>query len=208
MLNQKLLIGAILLVAAAPSSLAAQACTGNHAVHGQGFIDASVSFTEGATGFGGSVGGFTNGPIFVAGSYTRLDFDNSDLAANGISAAFGAELAGPEVSVCPAFSVGYGWFSNVPFGIDINEWDFSGGLLIGKSFGESTLFTPHASAAVIHVRITASLDGESDTESDTGGIFAAGFSLGTNDFYGGPSVSITTFAGSDPVFSITAGVAF
>lgn len=196
------------LMAAVPSSLAAQACTGNHAVHGQGFIDASVSFTEDATGFGGSVGGFTNGPIFVAGSYTRLDFDDSDLAANGVGLGLGAELAGPNLSVCPAFAVGYSWFSNVPFGIDINAWDFSGGFLIGKSFGEALLFTPHASAAVIHIRATASLEGENETESDTGGQFAAGFNLGSNSFYGGPTVSITTFEGSDPVFSISAGVAF
>lgn len=204
----RFLIVAVLLVVAIPSSLAAQACTGNHAQHGQGFVSADALFTEGATGFGASVGSFTNGPIFVAGSYSRIDFDNSDLAANAINVGLGAEVAGPGLSVCPAFSIGYGWFSNVPFGIDLNEWDFSGGLLIGQSFGESVLFTPHASAGVIHARITASLDGESETESETAGIFAAGFSLGSDDFYGGPSVSISTFDGSDPIFSITAGVAF
>lgn len=205
----KLSILAAVLLAAVPSSLAAQACTGNHAVHGQGFISGNATFTEGANGFGGSVGGFTNGPIFVAAGYSRVNFDNSDIAANGVDVALGAELDGPDFSLCPVVGFGYAWFSNFPFGVDVDGFEFDGGIAIGKSFGESTLFTPHASASVIHVRASASFEGESATESETGGAFAAGFSLGSSDFYGGPTVSITTLdGGSDPVFSIGLGVAF
>lgn len=208
MLNQKLLIVAALLVAAAPSSLVAQACTGNHAAHGQGRLGAGVSFTEGATGYGVSGGGFTNGPIFVGAGYSRLNFDNSDLAASSLSVAIGAEVSGPEFSLCPVVAFGFAWFSNVPFDVDLNSIELDGGLLIGKSFGEKLLVTPHASATVIHIRATASLEGVDVTESDTGAGFGAGFTLGSNQFYGGPSIFITTFEGSDPVFSIGVGVAF
>lgn len=204
----KLSIGAVILIAAVPSSLGAQACTGNHVSHGQSFIDASLTFTDGDSGFGGSVGGFTRGQFFGAVSYTRTNFDNSDLVSNNVNLGSGVELPGSGLSVCPALAIGHSWFSGNPPGGDLDGSDIRGGLMIGKSFGEHLMFTPHASASVIHNRLTATFVGASQTFSDTGGVFAAGFSVGGNQFYGGPSVSITTFEGSDPVFSITAEVAF
>lgn len=198
----------VLALAASPSALTAQACAGNHASHGSGFAGAFASFTEGATGYGVSGGGVTNGPLFVAGSYKRIDADNSDLATNSLGVTVGAELTGLDFSLCPAFAFTYSWFANVPFGVDLDEIDLAGGFLIGKSFGEDLLFTPHASAAVVHARVSASLGSESETTSDTGGIFAGGFRLGSDRFYGGPGVSVTTFGGSDPVFSLSAGVVF
>lgn len=135
----KLLLFALVAVVVGPSSLIAQACTGNHAVHGQGRLGAGISFTEGAIGYGVSGGGFTNGPIFVGAGYSRLNFDNSDLAANSFSVAIGAEASGPEFSLCPVVAFGFATFSNVPFGVDLDSIEFDGGLLIGKSFGERLL---------------------------------------------------------------------
>jgi len=202
------LAAAALALAASPSAITAQACAANHATPGSGFARAAVSFPEGAIAYGVSAGGFTNSSLFLSGNYSRTDADNSNLTSNGLGVTIGAELTGLDFSLCPAFSFGYTWFSNVPFGVDLHEIDLAGGLMIGKSFGENLLFTPHAAAALLHARLSASLGSESDTSSDTGGVFGGGFRIGNDRFYGGPAVSITTFAGSDPVFSISAGVVF
>ena len=194
---------------AAPAQLAAQACAGSHATHGQGEFGAEVAFTDGAVGYGLSGRGFTRGPLFVAGGYSRVDYDNTDVDGNELGATLGAELAtSSPLSLCPAASFGYSWFAGLPEGTGLDGISLGGGLGVGRTMGDELLFTPYGSAAVVYTRATFSFAGESNSDSDTYGQFAAGFSLGSTRFYGGPSVSITTLEGSDPVFGLSAFAVF
>lgn len=199
---------AVAALAATPGTLSAQACAGSHATHGQASLGAGVSFTDGAVGYGLAGGGFMNSPLFMSGGYTRVNYDDTDAGGNELSATLGAELPGPRFSLCPAASFGYSWFDGLSEGTGLDGMVFGAGLGAGRTFGDRTLFTPHGSVSLVHVRSSASVGDFSATESDTGAAFAAGFKLGTDRFHAGPSVSVTTFDGSDPVFNVGAGMVF
>lgn len=193
----------------APTSLRAQACVGSHAAHGQGQFGVGVGFTDGATAYGLSGGGFTQGPMFVSGGFTRIDFDNSDVGANQVDATLGAELStSSPLSLCPAATFGYTWYDGIPDGADLNGIVLGAGLGIGQTFGDELLFTPYGSAAVAYSRATGSYGGVSQTDSETYGQFSAGFSVGSNQVFAGPSISISTLDNSDPIFGINAAIVF
>lgn len=193
---------------------AAQACFANTASAGQGFVQGGASFTDGAWGLGGSVGGNLQGPLSLSAGFGHMMLDNSDVAFSSIGAGAGVELSGLDLSVCPAVSLSYEWLSNEG---ELSELDadadgvlFGGGLSLGKALpaGEALSVTPHGSAAVVHSRASGSLGGFSATGSDTYGSFAGGLLLGGSSVYFGPSVSITTLEGSEPVFGATLGLVF
>lgn len=194
---------------ALPAQLSAQSCMGSHALHGQGQFGAGVSFTDGAVGYGLSAGTFTRGPLFINGGYTRTDYDDIDLSGNEVGAMIGAELdVSNQVSLCPAARFGYNWFGEVPEGADLDGITLAAGMGAGRTFGDDLLFTPHGSIAVAHQRLSASVFGESITESETFGQFAAGLNVGSDRFFAGPSISFSTLDGSDPVFGVGANIVF
>lgn len=189
---------------------AGQACFGNAAANGQAFVQGGADFTEGAWGVGGSVGGNLQGPVSLSAGFSHLMFDNSDAAMSSVGASAGVELEGLDLSVCPAASLNYQWLSSEGelAGLDVDGVVFGGGLALGKALpaGDALSLTPHASATVMHTRASASFGGISGTDSETFGSFSGGVLIGGSSVYFGPSVSITTLEGSDPVFGAALGL--
>ena len=192
---------------ATPSALAAQACTGSPVNPGNGFLQGSVAFTDGAFGYGISGGGMTGGNVILGASLSRTELDNTDQGVMDITGTLGIELPGPDFSLCPAASVGYSWVTGLSGG-DVDGFTFGGGLGIGQTFGDELLVTPYGNAALVHTRVTASASGFSATGSETYGQFGAGVTVGSESFYAGPSISICTLEGCDPVLGIVAGAVF
>lgn len=195
-----------------PKALIAQACIGSHTYPGEGMLRAGVSFTDGATGYGGNIGGYTAGSVFLSGGYEYQDLEDSDLSLNAVTASLGVELPNPNVSICPLLGAGYGWAGNLPTGSEQSTISLRGGVGLGKSFGENVLVTPFGTAQLVQAWTSFSgsaFGTEVDiSESDTGGVFRAGVVIGSRRVFAGPSVSITTFEGSDPVVSGVVGVIF
>ena len=189
---------------------AAQACFANLASNGQGFVQARTGFTEGAWSLGGSAGGNLHGPVSLSAGFSHLMFDNSDAAMSSVGAGAGIELSGMNFSLCPAATISYEWLSSEGelAGLDLDGVVFGGGLAFGKSLraGDALSIVPHASATVMHSRASASFAGVSGTGSETFGAFDGGLLIGGSSVYFGPSVSITTLEGSDPVFGVALGL--
>lgn len=201
------LMAALTLV---PASAWAQACLANAASGGQGYVAASASFTDGAWGPGATAGFNVPGPLSVQGEFQHVRYDNSDVTANAIGATAAVELMGLPVSLCPTASVAHRWH---PSSEDLGDFSesgviFAGGLSFGHSIrGAGLGVMPHAAAGVVHDRSTLSFGEVSGTVSETYASFSGGVLLSSGSLYGGPSVSLSTLEGSDPVFSVGLGLA-
>ncbi|MGH7541742.1 MAG: hypothetical protein ACRELC_12155 [Gemmatimonadota bacterium] len=208
-------IAALCAVALGARDVAAQACLGNGALDGQGYLSGRASFTDGAWAPGGSLGYNAPGPITVEAGVDHTLFDNVDIATTAVSGALAVEIPNLSVSICPTVGVAYQWLSNEGelegLGVDADGVVVGGGLVLGgriESPGSDFAFIPRASANVVHNRATFSAGGESVTGSDTYGVFGGGVTLAVGNFFFGPSASISTLDGADPVFGAQLGVAF
>lgn len=196
-----------------PVSIEGQACLGNGAVPGQGYAAASASFTDGAWALGGTAGGNLDGPVSVQAGVSHTLFDNTDLATTSFGGSAAVDLAssGSGLSACPVMGISYQWLSNdAGLNVDADGVIVGGGFAVGTAIeSKSSLrFIPQAIATVVHDRATVSGGGVSVTESETYGSFSGAFLLAGNSVYAGPSASVTTLEGSDPVFSATLGFTF
>lgn len=193
---------------AAPASLSAQACVGSHASRGQGF--AGVNFDIADDGFGYGVGGgaFTTSSIFFSGGYTRTNLDNSDFGANSFRGNAGFELTSGDVSICPIASVDFTSLTNLPPGNDVDSTILTGGLGLGKTFGESLLFTPYGSAELFYIKADGKFTFGSESASETAASFTAGVSVGSRKFFVTPQFQAITIDGADLFFNVAATVVF
>lgn len=210
----RVLLAAATLTLFFPVHAAAQACLGNVAGPGQGWASAGASFTDGAWAMGGAVGGNLESPVSLEGAVSHTLYDNTDAAATGLTGTAAAEVGSPEseVSVCPAASLSYRWLSNdAGTGLEADGVVLGGGLGVGtvvQSAESGLRFVPRATGALVHDRFTASFGGVSSTESQTYASFSGQVLLAGESVYAGPSASITTLEGADPVFSLTLGFTY
>lgn len=203
-----------LALAAGVRGLEAQACLGNGARSGQGYLTGEASFTDGAWALGGDLGVNARGPVSAEASFTHTMIDNSDVAVSAVGGTLAADFGSGGLSVCPLAFGGYQWLSNKG---ELSEFDVGadgifvgGGLgLGGRLEGETGLaFLPAVAALVVHDRATVSVGDLSVTGTDTYGSFVGGFLVGKGHVYPGASVSITTQDEADPVFSVGLNIAF
>lgn len=199
---------AVTALGLAAGQLNAQACLGNGAFGGQGYLTGAASFTDGAWALSGDLGVNTTGPISGQIGFGHSMLDNSDVAVSSVGGTLAAEIEGLDVSVCPLGFGGYQWLSSEGelTGVDADGIFVGGGLGIGGRIESESgfAFIPAVGASVVHDRATFSFEGVSVTGTDTYGSFAGGFLVGKGHIYLAPAVSITTQDEADPVF--TAGL--
>lgn len=204
---------AFALILAYPAQAAAQACLANGAAPGQGHASAAASFTDGAWALGGTLGSNLEGAPALQANVTHTFVDNTDATTTAVGGTAAADVApSATASVCPVASVSYQWLSDdAGTDLDADGVALGGGLAIGAELGSDNSaisFIPQATGAVVHDRATVSAGGVSETDSETYGSFSGALMVAGESVYAGPSASITTLEGSDPVFSITLGFAF
>ena len=180
-------------------------------------IGVGASFTDGAKGVDGSFGFGTDKAFAGVGvgyvSYSDLDASSTSFSGGGglsfpVSSASG-------VRICPVAQGSYGYGPNEETSLGklkITTLGLLGGLAIGGAVEVSPGFSvvPNARGGVLFQSATASLDGDSESGNETGGLIAGGVSLlfGTN-FTIEPTVSVPVgFETNDPVFSIGVTIGF
>jgi hypothetical protein len=210
-------IAAAALVAAValPAAASAQVCIGVPIRDGAFGIAGEFQTGEGAKGFGGTLTANLTGPLSVQAGYTLIDIDEVDDNGNTFFGNVAWELPNMSFSVCPVAGVAYSSFTTEVFGFeaDASQIAIPIGIGIGKEFAASptlnmSLFAvPH----FVHLRNKFTLsDGtaeESETESENEFGAQLGARIGTGQLWAGAGVSFTTVEDTDPVFSLTLGIA-
>lgn len=204
---------AICLVLLFPVYASAQACLGNGASPGQGLVSGGASFTDGAWALSGNVGGNLSGPASVQAGVAHTFFDNTDAATTSVGGSVAADVTSNSspASLCPVAGASYQWLSNdAGLAVDADGIIVGGGVGIGTEIHSASglTFIPQGSATLVHNRATVSGGGLSATDSETYGSFSGSLVMDFGSIYLGPSASITSLEGSDPVFSVTLGVVY
>ncbi len=210
------LVGALAFVALVPASLAAQYCVGSPLSPGEVGVQGTVSFADGATGYGAAVGTNLAGPLAIRGSFGILDVDNVDTNLKELAAGAAYELGVEGVSLCPVFGVGYGWWGDRFAGIDadISIISIPVGFAVGGRVGEagSTYLIPHAEGGILYDRVRMDLSMGSDrfteTDSETEFYVRGGATLVFGQMFFTGGVSKTTREESKAVVSLSLGVRF
>jgi hypothetical protein len=194
----------------------AQACLGSTALPGQFALGGQVSFTDGATGFGGGVMANLASPLAIGASVTITDVDGLDKNVTTVGGNVAYELPLAGVSGCPMVGISYTTFGDTFEGIDVDVSRIA--IPIGFGLGapvdlqNNMVLIPSGSVHLLYFRdkASASFGGETYSESDTSTEAGAsiGATLGIGQFFGRGDVSFTTIEGSDPVVSITIGLRF
>ena len=202
---------AVAMSSVATAGLEAQACIGVGSHDGQGFMVGGAAFTDEAWGPSLALGYDAHGPVTfgVEGVYTMID--NSSFSLVDTGAFFAAEVPGLGFSLCPVASGSYTFIANDGgFNIDGDQFTFGGGLAVGGTISSSPdfAFLPSLTAQVVHSRATGSVGGASGTVSATHARLGGALILGFGPVFVGPSISILTADGADPVIAGRLGVAF
>ena len=183
------------LTLAFPVAMSAQICYGAPSLgtNSAGNVGAGVSFFDGGKGYG--AGASFGRSLFGAASFNFTDFDDTSLSFKTLSGGIGyaASPEGTTISVCPAFSISYGFGLEV-FGVDFTTTSFAPSLSIGleTEVSPSVTVAPFAQAFLMHSRFKADAGiGGEVTETDTDGGLILGLGLIFNGrFSVGPSVFI------------------
>jgi hypothetical protein len=194
----------------------AQACLGSPALPGQFAIGGQVSFTEGATGYGGGVTANLANPLAIMALVEIVDVDGleKNITTVGGTVAYELPLAG--VSGCPMMGVNYSTFGDTFEGIavDVSQVAIPIGFGLGTSLDlqNNMVLIPSGSVHLLYLRnkFSASFAGDTFSESDTSTEVGAsvGATLGIGQFFGRGAVSFTTIEDSDPVVSLMIGLRF
>jgi hypothetical protein len=194
----------------------AQACLGSPALPGQFALGGQVSFTDGATGFGGGVTANLANPLAIGAFVEITDVDGLDKNITTVGGTVAYELPLAGVSGCPIAGVSYSTFGDTfdGIGVDISRVALPIGFGLGASLDlqNNMVLIPSGSVQLLYFRdkVSASFAGETFSESDTSTEVGAsiGATLGLGQFFGRGAVSLTTIEDSDPVVSITIGLRF
>lgn len=206
-------VGALLWT---PVHLSAQACVGSPALSRQIAADVSLSFTDGAAGYGAGITRQLASPISLSANAETFKVDNVDKNLNrfGFRAAY--ELPVAELSICPTVGVRYSSFGTTLDGTSMNMSQ----VLVPLGFGMGKRFElehgivliPSVMGDLLYVRerATSRFRGNGDSLAETatkvGGTIGA--TLGFNRLFGRGAVSFNKVANSDPVVSISFGLLF
>ncbi len=200
------------------NSAAAQACLGLPplATHPLNF-GVGAEFTDNAKSYGGRFG-FGTPTAFAGISAALNDYDEVD--ENSTSLAFDGGLAFPvgvsrRAAVCPIASIGYefGPSFETEFGdLELGTLSLAGGVGFGGTAysTEGLLIMPFGSAQLAYARVSAELEGESESDSETFGLLDLGLGFLFNEqFLVRPSIAIPLgLEDADPVFGLSFVIGF
>lgn len=206
-------VGALLWT---PAQLAAQACLGSPTLSRQTAAELSLSFADGATGYGAGVTTKLAGPLALGANVETVSFDNIDKNANRFGVRMAYELPVAALSLCPAVGARYTTFGTTleDIRMDMSQVLIPLGFGVGKRFDleQGLVFIPSAMGNVLYYREKASLEFEGDGGSITGTATkfggTVGATLGFNRFFGRGAVSFDNIEDSKSVVSLSLGVVF
>ncbi len=210
---------AVVLLCVVPARrVSAQVCLGKPSLKAAPTnIGIGAEFTDGAKGISGGVT-FGNDKAFGGAGIGYLSYSDFDASSTVFTGAGGLSIPVSEASgvrICPLAQATYGYGPNeesVLGQLKITTLGLLGGVAIGGAVEVSPGFSviPNARGGVLFQRASVSLNGNSESANETGGLVSGGVSLlfGTN-FTLEPSVSVPVgFDSNDPVFSIGVTVGF
>ena len=199
----------------ATSVAAAQTCLGQlDLTVAKASVSAKTDFVDGASSYEGRVGvNSTTAFGGLSAGYVSFDGDN-DLNATTFGGDVGVERhigTSKRVHVCPVASLNYQSGPNFAT-VKGSALAANVGAALGGSFPltPTVSFVPFARAGILSVRSKAEALGESNTETETGGLLGLGASFRFNDIFAlTPSLAIPVgFDNSDTVFSLGATLGF
>ena len=172
-----------MLVLARPAF--AQTCAGRIALGSggvSGMAGAGLAFSSSATSFsGGALGG--NSQMFGGANVGRISYDELDFSTTFVSGTVGGQVpvdANKRMSLCPVFSFGTEWASDIEgSGVDFSSTVFGGGVLFGVIVSETATVQVVPTFGVSIQRVNAKIEGfgEEESESDTVGVAQFGVGL-------------------------------
>jgi hypothetical protein len=215
MMKKLLMIGAALVIAAAP--VRAQTCVGAAIKPGSLAIGGGFAIKEDATSYHAAVNGNQTGGLFwnVAGGithYDQIDTNGKDITG---SVGFKAHIAAP-ISICPRVEVGYSWWSVAVTGASVDVKSTYGTLGAGIGYdlpGKSNVAVGFfATPELVVQKNSASFSdaGPYDTtDSETNKAFGSniGATLGFNRLFVTGYTFITTMDNTKAVFGVNVGFA-
>jgi hypothetical protein len=196
---------------------AAQTCLGMPSfAHGRMYVAPGVSFAEGATSYGGSVGYGAPRSFYGSAGFATTDYDDLAGSADNLnfSAGYQVPVAMGRAELCPLASLSLGWGPNDQLGpgVDVSNRTVAAGAAFGLlvATGSQVQLVPNASFLLASTRLTLDDGTQSASDSEgygaltlgTGLVFASRYSLN-------PTVTIPVgLSGADPSFGLTAGIHF
>ncbi|MCA0375911.1 MAG: hypothetical protein LCH84_09610 [Gemmatimonadetes bacterium] len=175
-------------------------------------LSAVIGFPDGAKTYGARFGAGSD-KRFGGVSVSRTSADDADVSSTGVGVDGGLTLpmSSSSVRVCPVASLTY---ERIPetLGVKVSGTTAQAGMQVGGQLvvNPSMSVVPFAGARVVYTRASVSGYGESESESDTGGVLVGGFGLQFNRIFTvAPTISIPVgFESSDATFGIQASIGF
>lgn len=202
---QRAIMSSLVLTLVAVAPLMAQACIGYPTDRGEMLLNPGITFADNSTSFGALANANLADELALEGGLGITTYDHIDSNGVNFSGRVAYELDMPDASVCPFSGLGYERVSDdgdtysallVPVGVGL-----------GKTFPAGTDYTFALSGAPHLLFVRQSESGfDSDTDFEFGLSLTA--TLGTDRFYGGFALGITTVENSDTSFRIGVGVPF
>jgi outer membrane autotransporter protein len=179
----RLFVGLAAGIAVCASSVSAQVCQGDLSFRSRSkHVGGAIALGENSTSFGaGLTAGHAQG-WFAGGSVAMVDFDNINSNAVAVNGGLGYSMPLVKKSkwqLCPGGTLSLGFGPSFDTGAGTMKLS-SQTITMGASVGTSVPMTksvsllPFGSASIAHTRLSAKLDGNSNSESETYLLLGAG----------------------------------
>jgi hypothetical protein len=201
-------------LAVCASSASAQVCQGDLAFGKRStHVGGAIGISDNATSFGAGMTVGRNRGWYSGGSVAMIDYSNLDGSAVAINGGLGYQMplvAKSKWQMCPGGTLSLGFGPNVDVGGSTMKLS-SQTLTMGASFGTSLPMSktvrllPFGSAALGYTRLSAKMNGVSDSNTDTYLVLGAGAGIQfTPSLVFRPSISILagTDSPDDTIFSL------
>lgn len=208
-LRNLILGGALLIAAVVPAEAWAQACLGIPTGGGQAAVQTAASYIDGTRGYGLGVAYDTAGPWTVLGSAGFVDVEDTSVDAWSGSAGVAAEMRPAGLSVCPTAMAGYiRSEKDEEFDASLSVWSGNLGVSVGKRFqsGNRLAFLPYVQPSLMVARLALEIGDEKLEDTDEAFAMTVGGTLSGYRFFGGASVSATTFEDSETSYGVHVGM--
>lgn len=182
-MNYRILVGAVAGVAMSATVAAAQVCQGDLSFRGSStHVGGALAFSSNATSFGGGVTFGHRQGWYSGGSIGMSNYSNVSGNSIAVSGGLGYSMpvqAKSNWQVCPGGTLSLGFGPSVAVGVSTMHTS-SQSATIGASFGTSLPMTknvnllPFGSVALGYTRVSAKLNGNSNSTSDTYVLLGAG----------------------------------
>jgi hypothetical protein len=201
-------------LAVCASSASAQVCQGDLAFGKRStHVGGAIGISDNATSFGAGMTVGRNRGWYSGGSVAMVDYSNLDGSAVAINGGLGYQMplvAKSKWQMCPGGTLSLGFGPSVDVGGSTMKLS-SQTLTMGASFGTSLPMSktvsllPFGSAALGYTRLSAKMNGVSDSNTDTYLVLGAGAGIQfTPSLVFRPSISILagTDSPDDTIFSL------